>query len=139
MNNIAGAKGNASIDCHGGYDILCVKGWTGTAASSHHFGIRADVTVICNPVDLFCLIKDFLALPVLYRFGIELANEALETDRFNYFSMVTREDIKDLRASYIEDYKEEMATIARTMPVLLRKLDKYCIDCNQNKYVERTP
>ena len=83
--------------------------------------------------------KDFLAWPTLYRFGIDLANEALETDRFNYFSMVTREDIKDLRASYIEDYKEEMATIARTMPVLLRKLDKYCIDCNQNKYIEQTP
>ena len=83
--------------------------------------------------------KDFLTWPVLYRFGIELANEALETDRFNYFSMVTREDIKDLRASYIEDYKEEMSTIARTMPILLRKLDKYCIDCNQNKYIEQTP
>jgi len=83
--------------------------------------------------------KDFLGFATLYRFGIEMANEVLETNRFNYFSMVTREDIKDLRASYMEDYTKEMEAVARTMPILLRKLDDYCISCNQNKYVEKTP
>ena len=58
---------------------------------------------------------------------------------FNYFSLVTREDIKDLLVGYEVRYEKEMADVARTMPVLLRKLDKYCIDCNQNRYIEQTP
>lgn len=139
VNNIAGSKGYASMSCDPDYDILCVKGWTGSGVSSHHYGIIADVSVICNSTDLFCLMKDFLASATLYRFGIEIASEALETDRFNYFTLVTRDDIKDLRESYMEDYKEEMKAVARTMPVLLRKLDDWCIDCSQNKYLQSTP
>jgi len=140
INNLAGAKGSANMSCCGeDYNILSVTGWTGTGVSSHHYGIIADVSVICNPIDLFCLMKDYLAFATLYRFGIEMANESLETNRFNYFSMVTRDDIKDLRASYMEDYEKEMAAVARTMPVLLRKLDDFCIECNQNKYIEKTP
>ncbi len=138
--NLKPAKGSANMNCCGeDYNILSVTGWTGTGVSSHHYGIMADVSVICNPIDLFCLMKEYLSFATLYRFGIELANETLETNRFNYFSMVTRDDIKDLRVSYMEDYEKEMAAVARTMPVLLRKLDDYCIDCNQNKYVEQTP
>ena len=140
VNNIAGAEGSAKISCCGsGYDVLSVTGWTGTGVSSHHYGIRADVTVICNPVDLFCIIKDFVAFAVLYKFGVEMANEALETDRFNYFSLVNRDDIIELRERYVLDYKEEMEQMLRTMPVLLRKLDHYCIECNQDKYIVSVP
>ena len=68
-----------------------------------------------------------------------MANEALETDRFNYFTLVTRDDIKDLRESYMEDYKKVMEDIGRTIPVLLRKLDDHCVECSQNKFLEQTP
>ena len=139
VNNIAGAEGKACMGCAPDYDILSVNGWDGTNTSSSHYGVKADVTIICNPGNMFCIVKDFLAYSVLYRFGIELANEALETDRFNYFSMVNRDDIKDLRESYMEDYNKEMETVARTLPVLLRKLDNPCIECNQNKHVQQTP
>ncbi len=140
INNIAGSKGRANMSCCGeDYNILSVTGWTGSGVSSHHYGIIADVSIICNPIDLFCLMKDYLAFATLYRFGIELANESLETNRFNYFSMVTRDDIKDLLVGYEMKYEKEMADVARTMPVLLRKLDDFCIDCNQDKYLEQTP
>jgi len=140
INNLAGAKGSANMSCCGeDYNILSVTGWTGTGVSSHHYGIIADVSVICNPVDLFCLMKDFLGFATLYRFGIEMANEVLETDRFNYFSLVRRDELLELRDSYQEDYDKEMKTTARTLPVLLRKLDSYCIICNQNTYRENIP
>jgi len=139
VNNIAGSEGSAKMSCCSGYDILDVTGWTGTGVSSHHYGIIADVTVVCNPIDLFCLVKDFLAFATLYRFGLELANESLETDRFNYFSLVRREELIELRDSYQVDYDKEMKAVARTLPVLLRKLDSYCIDCNQDKYNEVVP
>jgi len=134
------AEGSAKMSCCGeGYDILGVTGWDGANVSSHHYGIQANITVICSMDNLACLMKDQLGLPVLYRFGIEMANEALETDRFNYFTLVTRDDIKDLRESYMEDYKKAMEDVSRTIPILLRKLDDHCIECNQNKYVEQTP
>lgn len=134
------AKGSANMSCCGeGYDVLNATGWDGASVSSNHYGIQANVTVICSTNNLACLLKDQLGPPVLYRFGIEMANEALETDRFNYFTLVTRDDIKELRESYIEDYKESMKDISRTIPVLLRKLDDHCIDCNQDRYIEQTP
>ena len=132
------AKGSANMSCGSGYDILSAVGWDGNV-SSCHYGIQANITVICSMDNLACLMKDQLGLPVLYRFGIEMANEALETDRFNYFTLVTRDDIKDLRESYMEDYKKSMEDVGRTIPILLRKLDDHCIECNQNKYLEQIP
>ena len=134
------AEGSAKMNCCGeGYDILGATGWDGANVSSNHYGIQANITVICSMDNLACLLKDQLGLPVLYRFGIEMANEALETDRFNYFTLVTRDDIKDLRESYMEDYKKVMEDIGRTIPVLLRKLDDHCVECSQNKFLEQTP
>lgn len=134
------AKGDANMSCCGeGYDILNAVGWDGANVSSHHYGIQANITVICSMDNLACLMKDQLGLPVLYRFGIEIANEALETDRFNYFTLVTRDDIKDIRESYMEDYKKSMEDVGRTIPILLRKLDDHCVTCNQNTYREQTP
>ena len=139
VNNIAGSEGDAEMSCCSGYDIMDVTGWTGTGVSSHHYGLIADVTVICSSADLFCLMKDQLAFPVLYRFGIELAQEALETDRFNYFSLVRRDELNELLEKYKDDYDKEMKTVARTIPKLLRKLDDYCISCNQDRYIEQVP
>jgi len=134
------AKGKANMSCCGDdYNILSVTGWTGSGLTSNHYGIRADVSVICNPINLFCLIKDYLALPVLYRFGIEFVREVQESDRLNFFTLLNRTAAQELEERYQEDYKESMKDISRTLPVLLRKLDDYCIICNQAKYVEKVP
>lgn len=134
------AEGRVSMACCGtDYNVLDVKGWTGSGVTSNHYGIRADVSVICNPINLFCLVKDYLAYPVLYRFGIEFVREVQESDRLNYFTLLNRTSAQELEERYQEDYKESMEDFARSLPVLLRKLDDYCIICNQAKYVEKVP
>ena len=133
------AKGYANGGCcMPDYDILSVKGWNGSVASSH-YGIQADVSIICSIDKFACLMKDVLGWAVLYRFGIETAKEALLTDRINYFTLTNRDGIVELIESYQADYDKEMENIARGLPKLLRQLDPYCIDCNQNKYLERVP
>jgi len=132
------ALGDVKMDYYPDYDILTVRGYNGDLTSSH-FGIRADVTVICSMDQVACLLKDFLGLPILYRFGIEMAREALETDRINYFTLTNRDGIKELIESYREDYDHEMEQLARSIPKLMRKLDDFCITCNQNQYMERVP
>lgn len=137
---IAGAEGRARMSCCGdSFEILSVSGWTGSGLSSNHYGLRADVTVVCSQDGLACLLKDMLGLPVLYRFGIEMAREALESDRINYFTLTSRDGIKELLESYQEDYDKEMMQLARTLPKLLRRLDEFCVDCSQAKYIERVP
>lgn len=134
------AEGKASMGCCGSnYDILSVRGYTGSGLSSNHYGIRADISVGCNPTRMICVLKDFLGFPVLYRFGIEMANEALESDRINFFTLTNRDGILELRDRYQEDYTKSMSDLARSIPKLLRKLDDYCIMCNQAKYIEVTP
>jgi len=137
---IAGAEGKARMDnCMEGYNILSVRGYDGSNLTSSHYGLRADVSVVCSMDNLACLLKDVLGEAVLYRFGMELAREQLESDRINYFTLTNRDAVIELLESYKEDYAKTMMDIARTIPKLLRKLDDYCIDCVQNKYIEVVP
>lgn len=132
------AEGNANMSCSG-YDVLDVKGWTGAGVSSNNYGIRADITVICDPDAVACLLKDVLGPAVLYRFGVEFMKEAIETDRLNYFTLLNRDQMIESLERFENDYKEEMMSLSRTIPKLLRKLDPMCIDCSQAKYVEKVP
>lgn len=132
------AKGDVKMDYYPDYDPLAVRGYNGDLTSSH-YGIQADISVICSMDEVACLLKEFLGHAVLYRFGIEAAREAIDTDRINFFTLTNRDGIVELLESYQLDYENEMKQIARSIPKLMRKLDNTCIDCNQNKYLERVP
>ena len=133
------AKGYANGGCcMPDYDILDVDGWKGSVASSH-YGIQADISIVCSIEKFACLMKDVLGWACLYRFGMEAAKEALYTDRFNYFTLVNRDEINELHDRYAADYDKEMETIARSIPKLLRQLDPHCISCNQAKHIEVVP
>jgi len=137
-NALHPAKGDVRMDYYPDYDILAVRGYNGDLTSSH-YGIRADVTITCSMDRVACLLKEFLGLPILYRFGIEMAREALETDRINYFTLTNRDGIKELLEGYQVDYGHEMEQLSRSIPKLMSKLDSFCVDCNQNRYTERVP
>lgn len=133
------AEGKANGGCcMPDYDILDVDGWNGSVASSH-YGIKADISIVCSIDKFACLMKDVLGWAVLYRFGMEAAKEALYTDRLNYFTLVNRDEINELLERYTADYEREMETIGRDIPKMLRQLDPYCITCNQAKHIEVVP
>jgi len=106
------------------------------SVSNNHFGIRANISIICSQDNLACLLKAQLGMAVLYQFGVEFFREVQETDRLNYFTLVSRDQAIEYEQKYMEEYDKTMKTLTRTLPYLLRKLDYQCISCNQVKYSE---
>jgi len=133
------AEGSSGMSCQGLYDVLDVDGWNGSGVTSHYYGIKANITIICSDDNLACLLKHKLGLSVLYRFGIEFVREVQESDRLNYFTLLNRTSAQELEEKYWEDYNKSMEDLARSMPILLRQLDDCCITCNQARYIERVP
>lgn len=149
--NIKPAKGTLKAGscstCGKNYNSFKVYGWTGDASawmdspsegniSNNHFGIRADISIICSQNNLACLLKAQLGMAVLYRFGVEFFREVTETDRLNYFTLVSQDNAIEYEQKYMEEYTTVMKTLTRTLPYLLRKLDYQCISINQAKYLE---
>jgi hypothetical protein len=131
-------KNGGCGSCGKKYQYFTVWGWDGTKTSSYHYGIRADISVVCSEDAMACALKKQLGLPILYKFGILFMREAQHTDRVNFFTMVGREEAIDLEEIFKEEYKERIMTACRSFPRFLRTIDGYCVSCNQNKYIEVT-
>lgn len=149
INNLAPAKGilKDGSTCGKNYNSFKVYGWTGNASnwmnnssegniSNNHFGIRANISIICSENNLACLLKSKLGMVALYRFGVEFFRELRGTDRLNYFTLVSLEQAIEYEQMYLQEYETAMKTLTGTLPYLLRKLDYQCINCTQAKYVE---
>lgn len=131
-------KSGSCSSCGKRYKMFKVWGWNGTRTRSDHYGLRADISVVCSDDDMACLLRDRIKWPVLYRFGVEFMKEVQETDRLNYFSLVGREQAAELEAKFLAEYEKRFDMVARTLPRLLRAIDTDCVTCSQNKYIETT-
>ncbi len=129
-------KKSSCSNCGKRYQTFRVWGWNGTRTKSEHYGLRADVSVICSDDDLACVLKERIKYPVLYKFGVEFMKEVQETDRLNYFTLVGREQAGELQQSFEEDYVKRFESMAKTLPRLLRSIDLNCVTCTSAKYIE---
>lgn len=137
--NFAPAYGYVgTCDCGMGvrYRMYKVYGWTGSKNTNYHYGIRGEISIICDLDDVACVLSKYLRFPILYKFGVEFMKEVQESDRLNYFTLVGREQAAELEAKYQAEYEKRMKTLLNTLPQLLRSIDSHCVSCNQSKYIE---
>ncbi len=122
--------------CAKRYKSFKVWGWNGTRTKADHYGLRANISVICSDDDLACVLKYHIKYPILYKFGVEFMKEVQETDRLNYFTLVGREQAGELQQSFEADYVKRFNSLAKTLPRLLRSIDLNCVTCTSGKYIE---
>lgn len=131
-------KSTSCSNCGKRYKAFKVWGWNGTKTTNNHYGLRADISVVCSDDDMACVLRDRIKWPVLYKFGVEFMKEVQETDRLNYFTLVGREQAGELQEKFEEEYKKRFDILCRTVPRLLRSIDVDCVTCNSNKFIQVT-
>ena len=131
-------KSRACSSCGRRYKMMKVWGWNGTKTVASHYGLRADMSVICSDDDMACILRDRIKWPVLYKFGVEFMKEVQETDRLNYFTLVGREQAAELQEKFEAEYTRRFDKLCQTLPRFLRSVDLDCVDCNSAKFIQTT-
>lgn len=117
--------------------FIDIDGWNGSAESSQHYGIIADVSVICDEDELMCMLAMNIRFPVFWKMGAETIREAQMTDRLNYYTLTQDTETLQTKFGYFEaKYKSAMESFAASVPALMCNIDRFCVQCNTTRYQE---
>ena len=103
---------------------------------SHTNGLTATYSIACDHKYFICSIAGTLALPMYYRFGVELMDEVIFSKRLNSITTIHKDDAKVLKAEYQIKYEEALGNVIKNM-ILPNNLCYNCTPLIQN--VPRIP
>lgn len=134
--------------------ILRVQGVTSTVADPYTLttgnnahGLSVKFYVKCSFENFICDNRDIFTNSLLYLLGVELLTEAINSDRFNEYTLFNEEKAEELRTQYYMMYMggtfNDMnynGELPRVMDGL--RLNEYdmCLECNSElRYIETLP
>jgi hypothetical protein len=120
-------------------EFLIANGWSGTTTTGTSFGLMVGAAAECSMDEIGCVIAQKLRFPILYRAGMEVAKEALTTDRLNSITLLDSDTWNFCLENWTAQYDAQMKTAIQQLPELLNRMDDICIICNQSRYVYGTP
>jgi hypothetical protein len=97
------------------------------------------VNAECSQDEIACILSHKLALPILYRAGMEIVKEALTTDRLNSITLLDTEKGNFLLETFTNEFDKQMKTLMESIPQLMKRVDDCCVVCNQSRYVQGLP
>jgi hypothetical protein len=118
---------------------IVATGWNGSSTASTTYGILANVNAECSQDEIACILSHKLALPILYRAGMEIVKEALTTDRLNSITLLDTEKGNFLLETFTNEFDKQMKTLMESIPQLMKRVDDCCVVCNQSRYVQGLP
>ena len=121
------------------YKYFNINGWNGTRNDSITYGMQVNVNMECSDDDLICIFNHRLGLAALYRAGIEILNEAIESDRLNYVTIYGEEKAMEKKAEWEALYENELNSKVAGIKDLLQKLDDVCLDCRSSRILKQMP
>jgi len=137
MNNTAIKDGCNCSTKIGTY--LIGTGYNGSGISSSTYGIQVYSTAVCSVDELSCILGNKLALPVLYRSGLEIVKEAKTTDRLNSITILGDDKAQFLFEEFSSQYDKQMKILIQGIPNLMARIDDCCVSCRQSRYVQGRP
>ena len=120
-------------------EFLIANGWTGTTTAGTSFGLIVGAAAECSVDEIGCVLAQKLRFPILYRAGMEIAKEALTTDRLNSVTLLDGDTWKFCLDNWSAQYDAQMKTAVQQLPELFNRMDDICIICNQSRYVQGMP
>jgi len=141
INSYKTVTHNGCSDCHGytfSHRYVRATGatadtpfTTGTIESlTHTAGLSFNYSVECNHYDWLCNHRKILAIPFLYKTGVEITTHALNAapnQRTMAITTVNRELMEQKHAHFVSEYDKSIGYILRNMTV---PQDKNCFECN---------
>lgn len=116
-----------------------IEGWNGTAADYYTYGIRADVQLICDDEELFCMCLDRLYWMILYKSAELVFDNALTTNRLNNVSTFGKELAGEKVEEYALKYEEERKQVGKSLTTFLKSFRDICLTCKGIKNVYQLP
>lgn len=120
-------------------EFLLANGWSGSTTTSTSFGLIVGAAAECSVDEIGCVLAQKLRFPILYRTGMEIAKEALTTDRLNSVTLLDSETWNFCLENWSAQYDAQMKTAIQQLPELFSRMDDICVICNQSRYVYGTP
>ena len=120
-------------------EFLIGNGWTGTTTAQTSFGLIVGAAAECSVDEIGCVIAQKLRFPILYRAGIEIAKEALTTDRLNSVTLLDSDTWNFCLENWTKEFDMQMKTAIQQLPELFSRMDDICVICNQSRYVQGAP
>ena len=116
------------------YNLSTFNGWAYKSEKGLKMaGIVAEVGVICNYNNLFCLFAAAgnmsASYLILWKMGELIAEKTLFTKRINPFVLFGKEEAEEKRAKYNALYSEKFNDIVKGMKNTLQQTDSDCIVC----------
>ncbi len=118
---------------------LQATGWNGTSAANSTYGLQVQAIAECSVEDMGCILGSKLALPVLYRSGLEIVKEAKTTTRLNSITILGDDKAEFLFDEFGKQYDLQMKNLIRSIPQLMARIDDCCVSCSQSRYIEGAP
>lgn len=106
--------------------------YNGIETKSEGFGIWAEVQCKCDYSYLLCHLatEGLMGEILLYKTGVNIMDERLQTDRLNYFTTYGRPEAERIKEEWSALYNEKWNTLIAALPSLLPTIDKCgCIEC----------
>jgi hypothetical protein len=120
-------------------EFLTANGWNGSSFANTTYGLQVQANGECSMDDMACILGVKLALPILYRSGLEIVKEAKTTDRLNSLTLLDDEKAEFMFTEFTSQYQIQMKNLMATIPELMKRVDDCCVVCNQSRYVEGRP
>lgn len=96
-------------------------------AIAHTGGVSINYSLNCDAKPFVCNISNAIAMPLLYRAGAEIIDEALYSRRLNSLVTFHADDLNELRERYMAKYSELMESIMQTVKL---PNDGLCFRCS---------
>jgi len=108
-------------------------GWDGNNRDFNTFGLSASAILYCDYDALWCSLKDVLALPLLYKTGFLIMEEAVFGTRANFVRSSSGEETY---LPYLEDkYKKYLNSAVMQSEQICKRIDSCCMPCKGAKVV----
>ena len=120
-------------------EFLIANGWSGTTTTGTSFGLIVGAAAECSVDEIGCVLAQKLRFPILYRAGMEIAKEALTTDRLNSITLLDSDTWNFCLENWTAQYDAQMKTAIQQLPELFNRMDDICVICNQSRYVYGMP
>lgn len=109
------------------------------AEKSVYYGIRADIELICDKEKMICLLSGTNKTIFLYALGVEILNEWIASDRFNFLAMNSKEWAAEKRIEWSFEVDKLWSSNAQGIKNVLMSKEPKCFTCNGYKYQEIIP
>lgn len=97
------------------------------------YGVWADVVCECDYSNLLCALSanGLMGEIVLYKTGVNVMDEALKTDRLNYFTIYGKEDAQATKTEWENIYREKWNLLVASLRQSIVNIDRCgCVDCS---------